>query len=219
MSISRISPSTETGPVIVVAKLSLKNAVCPKRNFSKKKIKNKGFKDPKTHDLQIDFQYFSPSFNQHMNDYKRINNQKLRTILRILCTGQIYRICPKDMSTWPKRQKPRAFKHVQQREFHQIWGQRTSWVLGRHWQWEQNRWSGEWSRTWNTWINVKNYLEFLSNDSIWGYPPWLTMNTVDWEMVENKKITVFKKDFLNSISALTFLSSSKTYFSPIWLSA
>jgi hypothetical protein len=99
MSISRISPSTETGPVIVVAKLSLKNAVCPKRNFSKKKIKNKGFKDPKTHDLQIDFQYFSPSFNQHMNDYKRINNQKLRTILRILCTGQIYRICPKDMST------------------------------------------------------------------------------------------------------------------------
>ena len=59
------------------------------------------------------------------------------------------------------------------------------------------------------------YLEFLSNDSICGSPPWLTINTADCEIAENKKITVFKKDFLNSISALTFVSSSKTYFNPI----
>jgi hypothetical protein len=52
-----------------------------------------------------------------------------------------------------------------------------------------------------------------------GYPPWLTINTVDWEIAENKNMTVFKKDFLNYMSALTFLSYSNTYFKPIWFKA
>ena len=58
MSISRTSPNMEIGHVIVEAKLSLRNAVCPKRDFSKSKKKRKGSKGPKTLDLRIDFQYF-----------------------------------------------------------------------------------------------------------------------------------------------------------------
>ena len=54
---------------------------------------------------------------------------------------------------------------------------------------------------------------------MWGYPPWFTRNTVDWEIVEKRKITVLRKDFLNYMSALTFLSYSNTYFRPMWFKA
>ena len=43
---------------------------------------------------------------------------------------------------------------------------------------------------------------------MWGYPPWLTINTTDCEMAEKSMMTVLRKDFWNSSSALFPLSSS-----------
>lgn len=54
---------------------------------------------------------------------------------------------------------------------------------------------------------------------MWGYPPWLAIKTVDWEIAEKRKITVFKNDFLNYASAETFLSAYGRYFNPILFKA
>ena len=54
---------------------------------------------------------------------------------------------------------------------------------------------------------------------MWGSPPCFERKTLDSEIIENRKITVFTKDFWNYTSAEMFLSSSGRYLSPMWFRA